>query len=202
MEDHMAVNQGDIIQAVAAMEWDGVEDVLNIYQFQLQSPASVTEAGVISDLTDFLDSAYDVLKLFLTTLLTFKEIRLLNKTQDVILGTFPWPTLVAGTGATDTQAPGVCALINFTTTKPRVSPRKYLGVFTEGALGANGAFGPSVVAALAIFAGLFIGDIVQPNGTYLYGYDSPKTLQFETPNGVSTGSVPAYQRRRKQGRGS
>jgi hypothetical protein len=80
--------------------------------------------------------------------------------------------------------------------------RKYFGVFTEADIDANGTWGTGLVAAMVVVAGFLLAPLVAANGAYEYGYLSPKTSNFEVPTGAVVTDIPAYQRRRRQGRGS
>ena len=198
----MTTQPSDIIEAAARLEFDAVDDVVNVFQVRLASPVAITDQETLDDIVDYLELAYTLLVGFLSVLTTFRDIRVRNVTQDTVLGLVPWNTLSAGSAVSDALPPGVAALVNFTTGVPRVTPRKYIGVSTEAQLVDPGVFSDSFVIALGQFAAQMIG-LVPVNGRlYEYGFLSPKTSAFQASLAATVTSIPAYQRRRKQGRGS
>jgi ABC-type glycerol-3-phosphate transport system permease component len=175
---------------------------MNIFQFQYQDNEELTNGETVTDILTIVESIYALLVAALTTLPVFRDIRIANKTQGTILGTFGWPTLIAGTNADQPVAPGVCFLTSWNTPIPRVGMRKYWGVMTEANTDADGTWSAGLVAVGVTVAALLSGPLQGPVGGYFFGYLSPKTLGFEVPAGAVVTDIPAYQRRRRQGRGS
>lgn len=198
----MAVQTGDVIEAVAGMEFNQAEDVMNVFQFQYLGIPALDEADVLDDIVEILETVYTTVVAILAVITVFKDIRATNITQSVILGTTNWPTLVDGSAVGDTTPPGVAGLVNFATDVPRVAPRKYIGVMTESNVAATGLFAVAATNALSAFGAALLGVLSPTTGTYRYGYLSPKTGVFESVVSAVVTNVPAYQRRRKQGRGS
>jgi hypothetical protein len=198
----MTTNQNDIIEAAARMEQNGSDDVINTYQWRYEDASPIQPATTVSDIVTILELIYTIVSALQSTWLVYKDIRITNKTQDTLLGTVPWDTMVAGTLEGDAVPPGVAAYINFSTIIPNVRPSKYFGGFTVGSLDQNGTWDIALVAEMADVADLLLNDMVSQGRAYRYGYLSPKTAAFEIPVSAITGSVGAYQRRRKPGRGS
>lgn len=198
----MPTQQGDVIEASARMEFNGAEDVVNVFQYQLDSAPPVTEADTATDIINILEALYGLIVPIQTLLLTYRDIRLRNVTQGIVLGTFPWASLVSGAHPGDPVPPGVAALVNFSTSIARVSPRKYFGILTEASVDSDATWDiPTLVLLLGVGASLSL-PAVGAFGTWSYGYLSPKSEAFETPVASTIPAFPAYQRRRKQGRGS
>ena len=80
--------------------------------------------------------------------------------------------------------------------------RKFGLTFTEAQNETDGTLGAALLTAYAAMAALMLVPQVVTNGTYQYGYLSPVTLGFVIPTAATITTIPGYQRRRKQGRGS
>lgn len=198
----MAVEQNDVLEASARMEFNGVEDIVNVYQFQLTTTGPITDSQGVDDILLILEAIYLVLVAQQSVLTLYRDIRVVNKTQSTILGTFLWPSLTAGTAAVAAQAPGVCGLVSLATAVPRVNLRKYYGDMVTATMENDGTFASFVTTALTNISAMLLTQRVQVNGTWRYGYLSPKSLAWELPLSAIVTDIPAYQRRRKQGRGS
>lgn len=198
----MSVSQFDVVEASARCEFAGIDDIVNVFQFQKQDIGPTSDQFVIDDIIDILEAFYTILNASVTIWQFYRDIRFTNVTQNKVLGTHSWKTLATGVVGGDALAPGVAALINYGTGIARVTPRKYIGVFTEAANDQMGVWTSAVVGGLTAAAATLMGLIVETNGDYYYGYFSPKTINFEVVNSAVITNIPAYQRRRKQGRGS
>lgn len=184
------------------MEFLGIDDQVNVYQFVLGTPGPLSDEEGVADILSIMEQIYELWKVSMTLLTLFRDIRVTNKTQSEVLGTFPWPTLEAGTGVADAMPPGNCGLINFNTPISRVTPRKYLGSLTVSQVDADGSLEAATTARLSTVAALLLDVFVETGGDWLYGYQSPKTGTFVFPQSATVTDISAYQRRRKQGRGS
>lgn len=198
----MTTQQFDVIEVGARMEFDGQDDVVNTFQYRLETATPVTPANTVTDIVAILEALYTLFLVAQSTLLVYRDIRVVNKTQAVLLGTYLWPTLIAGTNIADAVPPGCCGLVDFNTIVSRVKPKKYFGAFTVGNVDFNGTWDNAMLTILTNSAIFMLAPQVGVSGTWLYGYDSPKTLGWVAPVGAVTRDVPAYQRRRKPGRGS
>jgi hypothetical protein len=184
------------------MEFDGVEDVVNVFQLQHTTGVAVTDAQAVADIGQFMDDLYVILEGILTILMIAREIKIFNKTQLILLGAYPFPTFNGGLQVLPPTAPGVAILSNFATGIPRVTPRKYWGVMTETSMDTQGQWEVPTLAVIATANSLLLAEYIGVNSNWQYGYFSPKIAGFAQPNSAIVTSIPAYQRRRKQGRGS
>ena len=198
----MAVNENDIIEVAARMEWGGAEDVMNIYQFRVGSIVDSDELAIIDDLIDIMEDVYTFLVPFQTNQMTYADIAFKNITQGQVYGTFAWDSLVSGTATQEALPPGVAALINFATFFGRVILKKYFGGLVEGDADLDSTWVTLFLTALANVAQYLLNDRVETAATYSYGYNSIKAGGFVLPVSGVVSEIPAYQRRRKQGRGS
>lgn len=198
----MSNNQFDILEVAARMEMNGIDDVVNVFQFRLDTPGTINNLGVANDLIKILEDVYTILNVGISLLQLYRDLRITNLTQSTVLGTYAWATLTAGIAADDPTPNGVSGLVNYATGVPRVAPRKYYGVFTEVSVDSSGYWTPGWTSALAAAGAQLLGPQPSILGTYTYGYLSPKTLAFQPATSVIATNVPAYQRRRKPGRGA
>jgi len=198
----MTVDAGDILEVVARQSFGGTEDVVNVFQFELQTPTSLTNTEAQDAMSEIMDDFYNNFASIVSDEVDAVSIRISNLSKAEVYGLFSWPTYAGGTATADPTPPGVCALINFSTGISRVTPRKYIGVLTEGNVEGDGTFSAGVVTNLTTAALQIIGTIAPTYGTWLYGHTSPKTASFQPVISGVVSDIPAYQRRRKQGRGS
>ncbi len=197
----MPTNQNDVIEVSARGEFNGIEDVVNVFQFQLTSVGDVTEAVTLTDLSVHLDNIFGNLGASQTDDFVYRDLTFRNITQDLVLGVIPWPTLTVGGSASGNLPPGVAGVINMATNVARVVLRKFIGGLGVGILDANGTFTGSLLTILGSFASDLLATLVVGGNDWEYGFFSPKTLAFEVPVGATITDIPGYQRRRKQGRG-
>lgn len=198
----MAVNTNDVIEVSARCEFGGVEDVINVYQFRMTTAGPVDDDDVMLDLGLWLEDVYQPVITSQTNDFAYRDIAFRNVTQSTVMGTIAWPTYTAGAAAPNNIPPGLAALINFATNKARVILKKYIGGWILSGLEADGTFTGGLVALMLSLGIRLLSGWVGAYGTYEYGYLSPKTLSWEVPVGYTVTDVPAYQRRRKQGRGA
>lgn len=198
----MAINELDVIEVSANLEFNGTEDLVNVYQYQVANILDPSEAAVVDDIIDILEVLYNFLLAGYTTYVTFRDLRFRNVTQGTVLGTYPWKTMSAGLVVGDSQAPGVGGVLNMTTPIPNVILRKYYGPFAAQSTEPDGTYTALKVATLLQVGSHLLVNHLGSAAEYRYGYLSPKIMGFIEPNAAVANDVPGYQRRRKQGRGS
>jgi hypothetical protein len=198
----MTTHQFDVIEIAARMEYNGTDDVVNVFQYELQSGADVTDAQTVVDVLTIIEVIYAFLTVLQSTLLLYRDLRVTNVTHSVLLGTTGWPTLTAGTHVGDAAPPGSASLLNFFTNISKVAPKKYFGGFVVDVLDFNGSWNVSMGVQAASILGYMLVPVAVGGNTWQYGYLSPKTLSFKVPVSGTWRDVVAYQRRRKPGRGS
>lgn len=159
-------------------------------------------ASASQDIQEYMDEIYDNIDTVLHTSMLVDYLTLANLTQDTTFGSFAWGTIAAGGDAGDKTPPGVCLFTWARTLKPRVQIRKYWGVFTETStiLGAwTAAARTACINAMTDHINSFAGT----NGLTVLGVAYNRTLKTWTDGlSVASSAEPAYQRRRRRGRGS
>ncbi len=197
----MAVADSDVLQAAARLEYEGVEDVVGVYQFRKDDAGSIGDTPAIDDILEFLEDIYTFLAVVIPVLTLFRDITIRNLTQAVLMGTFSWPTLTAGSGSGSAVPPGVAGMASFPTAIPRVILRKYWLPYTTTNMESDGTLSSGALTAQTSAAALLLTTFAATNAEWDYGYLSPKTGTFVLPTSALITDIPAYQRRRKQGRG-
>jgi hypothetical protein len=153
-------------------------------------------------MVEIILSIVTIIKALSTALTVWDVIRVRNVSTGFIFGEFSIGSSVAGTAGADSGAAQVCAAPRFPTGIARVTGRKYLGPLSEGNLGTNGVLASAAVTAVANYMSLMINPHVRTNGTYEFGYLSPKTAQFEVFLSGVCSTIPSALRSRKPGVGS
>jgi len=197
----MTVQVDDLLEVACRCEHEGVEDVVNVYQYQYKGTGAETDAIVLDDLADKLDGLYAGFPGIQSSTFIYRDITVRNLTQSTILGVVPWPILTAGGSSAPNLPPGVAGVINMATNVARVVLRKFLGGFVSSALDNDGTFTPALTGIMLAFGAALIPGFSVLTRVYAYGHLSAKTLNFEIPTSITATDVPGYQRRRKQGRG-
>lgn len=198
----MTVVDNDVLVASARSEFNGVEDIVNVFQFHKQSGGPQDDADVFDDIVLIMESIYTLVKAMQTIQTIYRDITVRNKTQSTILGTSGWPTLLTGDYDGGNPPPGVSALLSFTSPYPRIGGRKYWGGLDQSTLEGDGTLVVGAVTALNEIAVLMTGGFVKTTGTYVYGVTRTSDGSFIYLWDWVVTDIPAYQRRRRQGRGS
>ncbi len=146
----MGVQVDDILRITANMTFLG-NAIRNIYHYKVEVATGSIDQDWMDDIALILDDAYVFIGGDLAPNLFFDDISGQNLTQDEILPTTGWPTLVAGTGIPNATAPQNSALVFWNTITPRVVARKFIGVLAEGRQD-NGTWVAGTVAALLNYA--------------------------------------------------
>lgn len=196
------IDTGDILRIGATFEFEGAYEVTNVWHVLVTAGGGVSYAVGALDVQDYMDDIYQEFKVTFSDEMVSDFLTLSNVTQDTTFGAIAWGVAITGSDVGAQNAPGVCLFTWIRTLKPRVQIRKYLGVHTENSL-ANGEFNAAARAdandGMAIHAlNWALGANLQFQGV---AYN--RTLLTHTTGiSVSTSAEPAYQRRRKRGRGS
>ena len=198
----MAVIQHDILEASARLETQDGDDVIGVYQMRYEGVPPLTDAAGINDVIEFLEAVYGIIQTILPILSVFRDITVRNKTLGVNYGAFAWPFLTVGAQPGNDQPPAVSSMVSFPTGVSRVTLRKYFGNMAVNQLAQPGTWLPTHQAVMSNVAAVLIVPFVATNGTWAYGYHSPVTTLWHAPSTAIITNIPAYQRRRRQGRGS
>jgi len=197
------VDPGDIVELTTIAEYNGSEDIMNVYAFERTSGFSVDDESFIEDMKELAEAIILIAKGLVTVAVVFNRIRIRNLTQDVSLGEVSLAAPIDGTATGSSLPSGVAGLLVFSTTKPKCIGKKYFGPPSEDQLSAPGLFTTGFTDGLVDLGDLLLDPIVVTNGGYQYVVVSTTTpFLAQLPTSARVTNVPAYQRRRKIGRGS
>jgi hypothetical protein len=198
----MSIAINDVIKVTAALDMVG-NAVENVYYFRMDTAPSVTDTAVMNDLAAKLEEVYTHILSYMSDAVTFLEVRGFNVTKDQPMPTVSWPTMTVG-GSSSARLPwGVSGLALLRTGVRRVLGRKFFGVFTEADNDDPGVWSGALTIAMAAAAGELVGSFL---GSTTLAVILPgvvdKTGAFWAFIEAVASSNPAYQRRRRRGRGS
>jgi len=199
----MPATQNDVVRVDLVADAHGSEDVVNVFQFQKLDAGSITDQDVVDDFLEIMRVIAEIVDALVKTVVVWQRIKVRNLTTQLLVGDGSFSPVIPGVSVTDPGAMGVCAVMSFPTNVSRVTMRKFFGPVAEGVLTSTGTIGsnPGTVQ-LATLADYLLDDIVVTNGTWRFGYLSPKTGQFQVPLAAVINTEPGYQRRRKRGVGA
>lgn len=196
------IDNGDVLRIAASMVFEGTDEVTNVYHALVQSGGNKAFADVIDDIQEYMDLLVDNIDVFLSLSQVADRISISNVTQNLVFGSINWGVFAQGGAGGDVVPTGCCCLAFGRTLKPRVQIRKYYGIFTEVNL-TGGLWVAALRAAILTDFEAHLGTFVGTDGLTLKGVAWNRTLStYTTSTGAIVVAEPAYQRRRKRGRGS
>lgn len=202
----MSIVVGDILRVVAILSWLDGDIMQNVYNAVIGGTGGpFTDSDIVSDALDWLGTMYPNLVNQMSDECDGSEVRvyIYDASDDDWdeVGSAAWT--FNPTGASDQLPRGVAMLINAKTTNPDVNGKKYVGGLIEDGV-VDGLLSAGVVTALANYADdwtdLFTG--ATSGASWVPGIWSPTMTNFLAMSGAYIiPTIPAYQRRRKQGVG-
>lgn len=196
------VDDLDIIRIGAQMMYDDAYDLVNVFHILVETESGLTWATISPLIQGYVDDLYDHIKATLHEDVDTQSISVANMTQLTTLGSIAWNPNWSGLATGDPTAAGVCCFAWARTYKPRVQLRKYLGVFGESGV-TDGLWNGTVIGACEDVMTELIARSGRDTGIYFTGVAYNRTLlTYELGHSVDASAEPAYQRRRKRGRGS
>lgn len=199
----MAIANNNIMRAAARQLIDGRDEVVNVFHFIVREVGTNSDQGVLDEIAQKLGNAWAELDPHLPNNLQPNVIDVYNISQDVPYGQIPWGSAYSGGGSSgDMNASGVSLLVLWLTNVKRVQGRTYLGPFVTAAFG-DGQHNAGLVTPVSDWAVALrsetplvddtqLGLIVWSAGAGLARNISGRRISLN----------PAYQRRRRFGRGS
>lgn len=196
------IENDDIIRLGCVLKLDAIYDVVNTYHIQVDAGGPATFAAASLAFQDYVDDIYNYLTAQMANNVTDGYITVANVTQATVFGSIAFGTWTGGSNGAEHVAPGVAVLAYARTVKPRVQFRKYFGIFTEADM-LDGAWTATVRTPCENALAYHIAQQTPRTGYTFTGVVWNYATQTLT-KGISatTSSEPAYQRRRKRGRGS
>ena len=198
----MAIVVDDVLRITAVMQFDSIDDIVNVYHCKVSSNVTVDDDQFMTQMAGEMDSLYDLINGGVSDLQEYIDVQGQNLTQNVLLPSKDWPNLTFG-GSVSTALPSqVAASVFHRTLRPNTRASKYLGIFTEAQNDGNGSIGAGFQANLQSYADQLNGGFVGGGFVAAYGAYNVALDRF-TP--ADSGIVPARwrtQRRRRLGVGS
>lgn len=202
----MTIDVGDVLRVVAVISWLDGDIMQNVFNTAILSGTGPFDpVDVVDDMVDWMDGLYAELTSDVTGQVDGSEIRVYiyddvdDDWDEVGIDAFTWNP----SSAVESLPRGVALLLNAKTTDPDVSGKKYFGGLTEASV-TDGILTAAVVTAGAAVAVEWFGDFVgsATGATFNPGVWSVKdTAHYPMSGTVIIPSIPAYQRRRKNGIG-
>lgn len=196
------VDNGDVLRIAATWEYDGTEEITNVFHCLVNSGGDKAFADVSDDIEEYVDLMYANIIDQIRTNQLVDRISVANVTQHLVFGSLSWGVITAGLAAGGPVPSGAACLAYGRTFTPRVQIKKYYGVFTQTALG-DGKWVTDTRADVTADFNNHISPQAMTDGLNLTGVAWNRTLETYTL-AVSSVTVeePVYQRRRRRGRGS
>ena len=198
----MAIEDGDITRVDYTGDYNSADQLAAVYQFNLLSGGPLTNEQALDDFEDIFIAIWNIVKALHDTLVIFRRLRAQAVPSGILLGDQTFAAPQAGTSVEDVSSTTVTAPVSFKTIVPRVILRKSIGPIAENQINATGHLAAGGVATLSTFAALMMADHVMTNGTWEYGYFSPKTAAWEVPVTALITDRPGTLSRRRLGRGA
>lgn len=198
----MPVAQGDVVRVSVEGLIDESEDLVSVWQFRLATTSIADDTDVLDDIEEIVAAVLAVARAAWTSIAEFTRFRAFNLTTETLLGERTLATAVPGTASGEISSNQVTVVSSFKTNVPRVTLRKFWGPMSEGIVTSLGYVNASVLSTLASGTAFLLAPIPATNGTWDYGYFSPKTGSFVVPLSALHSAIPATQRRRRRGVGS
>jgi hypothetical protein len=198
----MTAQENDVMTLVVRAEGLGTEDIVNVFELQKTDAVVADDASVVSDLEDWITLVFDLVKVLQVVTTLYREFKVYNKTQGVIVGSGTITSPAAGTSAGGSLPLGVAGLISFPTNIGKITGRKYVGGLGATHLTADGTMVSTSVTQMVAIGNAIRAAFAGTTSGWKYGVTQASTGNFITPNATLVTDVFAYQRRRKAGRGS
>lgn len=196
------IDNGDVLRIGCSWVYDDAYEVANVFHALVTSGGGKDFADIIDDIQEYVDALYAEMDVFLHTLMVVDRISIANVTQDLVFGSINYGLLAQGGGSGDPVAAGCCLLAWARTLKSRVQIRKYYGVCSENQM-TLGVWISTIRTAAFTDMEYHVGSNVMTDSLALTGVAwNRATLTHTLATGVATAAEPAYQRRRRRGRGS
>ena len=202
----MTIPVGTILKVVAVMSWLDGDIMQNVFNATIGgSSGPYDEADIVADALAWLDVMYGNLTTTVSDECDGAEVRVYeyDPPEDDWdeIGSDAWTWNPTGTGE---QLPrGVALLINARTLDADVSGKKYIGGLTEPSA-LDGIWWSTMLASAADYADDWIAPFTGATSTAPWVpvvWSPTKTQPWVFNGAVIIPTIPAYQRRRKQGVG-
>jgi len=194
----------DILRIAVRHTFRDIDDMVNVYHVRLETvPTPNTNAALLADVSEYIREAYAEVQAHLQNDLDPVDITVFNVSNDAPVGVTSFGgTYAGGTGSGEVLPLATCALALLSTGVKRVQGRIYLSGMGEGEL-ADSLWDLTFVAAYeAMVDRLLLQSPFTNLSAFAYGVYSRSSGLLRDVTATRIQRIPAFQRRRKPGRGS
>lgn len=196
----MTITNGDLLRCSVVWKYGSADEQINVWHVGVADPAAV-ETDLLDDIEEYFGWLYAEVVALCTTSLVHDRIEIFNVSQNT---PEPWVGQVAalnGASGSDPLPTGVAAMIYARTSQSRVIGKKYMPTWVESVLTA-GVWTQTGLDALDDIRTRWGAVYAATHGTdFRSGIYSAAHAQMYYPISSTSVATPAYQRRRKLGRG-
>lgn len=199
----MALNNGDKLEITCKLKFNGTIDIINVYHYVMLSASDSSDEDAMDAIAEYFALAYEPLADIIPNNVTADTIKVFNITQNRLIGEGEWFVWFVGGAVSTSSAPlGVCSLLRLLTHAAGVQGRKFIGAIASSFIDDDGLLVAGAVAIMAEYgAKLLLPLYIGTGHARLYLLNRITGVANRVWE-VVAGSIPAYQRRRKQGVGS
>lgn len=197
----MSLQDNDVIRVTAKMSRaSSLGEIQNVYHIRYDG-SSVSYETLWDAVATWLDDAYGNIVDEIHPNVHFDTIEMFNVTQDEPVGEDAWPTLTAGTGASDMLPAQTSPLVLFPTNTARSQGRKFLPPVGEESQ-SNGVLLAGVLTSMANYAADLLENIPVGVWSAAVGNYNPTLARFAPWISAIVKDVLRTQRRRVAGVGT
>lgn len=197
----MSVDPSDVLRVVTEWTWQNVVKMQNSYHLRYDGTGTISDSACLGDCREYAELLALQIYTRISDEVSFDLVKVYNVTQDRPVGETAYVLYTGGTDVADDLPPGNAALALGSTGVKRVMGKKYVGGLSE-VQQTNGTWTAAFLTALANYAAKWVADFTAASlNPYKPGLWSKAPMLFRTFVEAVTSDIPAYQRRRRQGRG-
>ena len=198
------LNNGGVLEVVLWATSTLVGELRLVFQLQLQANGPANAAQIATDLADYLLGFVSELAASVVEEVTFTGFSWNTLDDVVVSGFIPFASPVPGTQSTDPLPDAVAMLVYMNTGEAHRQLRKYLPGFAEASIGTNGLWNSATLTAVMDIEPYFMDTYNAISGRdWHYGHAKAGVgASWVEPISFAITALPAYQRRRKRGRGA
>lgn len=199
----MPVDENDVLRVSCRQVYAAISEVANVFHVDCLTNLSDDDQELGEDIAAWMSDCFNTVEALFPVDQDVNTIDIYNVTQDYPLGQFNWGAGYTGGTATGDPLPsGVAGLIIWNTNTKRMQGKTYLGVPMESLL-TDGRWNATYLSAVTAFVDALMFPGATPSGsTFQFEIYSRTRGIVRHPTGFRTPLIPAYQKRRKFGRGS
>lgn len=198
----MTVNVNDVLRVDVEGDFDGSELIMNSYQFRHEGASAISDQDAKDDMRQLLEGLCNAIDFLYDVLVVFRRIRVQNLTTGLAMGEEPFATPVTGTGLGGATPPGIAALVEFGLENSNGKARKFYGPVAQNALSSQGNLLSTWVTPLVAAVESFFSPILVVNSVWEFGHLGGTPATWSQWTTIEGSTNPAYQRRRRRGRGA